>query len=418
MTGLIAPVAFGNLRETLVNYNKTIAGQTDHRRRTNLNGRAGFSRLSPVLVIYAWLFISACSSTVTPTSIPTSEQGLDAVSTGRVLTNASNDGEQAENLNRLAKLFDERRRESFTSDHPLGPGDVIEVIVSGVDEFRNLTERITGEGILVLPFIGRIQAKGMTDKELRAEIRRRLETNYVRDPQVSLFVKEFRSRQVAVIGAVQKPGLYNLTSSADTILSVISQAGGTTAGSAERILFIPAEPAEPERAKEIISAMPTRMLSQNPSPLILKNSEPLVISLDGVNKSGQEMYLSMPAHPGDIVMVPGAGEVLVQGWVEKPGAYKITSGLTLYGVIAAAGGTTFPADAAAVNLIRTNAAGHKSKMTVDLDAIKSGARADLSLREGDVVDVVASNPKLFAWGFYRFFTTVVSVGASANVPIR
>jgi len=53
-----------------------------------------------------------------------------------------------------------------------------------------------------------------------------------------------------------------------------------------------------------------------------------------------------------------------------------------------------------------------------LDAIKSGAEADLSLREGDVVDVVSSNSKLIAYGFYRFFTTVVNVGASANVPIR
>ena len=143
-----------------------------------------------------------------------------------------------------------------------------------------------------------------------------------------------------------------------------------------------------------------------------------MINLDGVNKSGQERYLSMPARPGDIVMLPGAGEVLVQGWVGKPGAYKITPGLTLYGVIAAAGGMTFPADAAAVELIRTNSSGHKSKVIVDLDTIKSGANPDLSLREGDVVEVVSSNSKLFAWGLYRFFTTVVNVGASANVPIR
>lgn len=328
------------------------------------------------------------------------------------------DGQSGADRQRLSLLWEQRRRENFTSDYPLGPGDVLEVNVAGVDEFKNLTERINGEGILALPFVGRIEAKGMNDKELRAEIRRRLEKNFVRDPQVSLFVKEFRSRQVAVIGAVQKPGLYNLTSSSDTILSMISQAGGTTATAAERILFIPAEPAEPDKAKEIISAMPIRMLSQNPSPLILKNAEPLVISLDGVSKSGQEMYLSMPVRPGDIVMLPGAGEVLVQGWVEKPGAYKITPGLTLLGVIAAAGGMTFPADAAAVELIRTNSTGHKSKVVANLDAIKSGADADLSIREGDVVDVVSSNSRLWAYGFYRFFTTVVNVGASANIPIR
>ncbi len=321
-------------------------------------------------------------------------------------------------LERLAALWEKRKKESNGSEYPVGPGDVIEVNVAGVEEIKNLTQRITGDGTLVLPFVGMLQVNGMTDETLRAEIRRRLETNYVRNPQVSLFVKEFRSRQVAVIGAVQKPGLYNLTSSADTILSMISQAGGTTAGAAERILFIPAEPAEPDKAKEVISAMPIQMLSQNPSPLILKNTEPLVIALNGVNRTGQEIYLNMPARPGDIVMIPGAGEVLVQGWIEKPGAYKITPGLTLLGVVAAAGGLSFPADAAAVELIRTNPSGNKSKMIADLDAIKNGASPDLTLREGDVVNVVSSSPKLFAWGFYRFFTTVVNVGASASFPIQ
>ena len=323
-----------------------------------------------------------------------------------------------DDLERLAQLWERRRGEYLAGDYPIGPGDVIEISVPGMEEIKIITQRVTGEGTISLPFVGIINAGGITDKTLREEIRRRLETNYMRNPQISLFVKEFRSRQVAVIGAVQKPGLYNLASSADTILSMISQAGGTTATAAERILFIPAEPAEPDKAKEIVTAMPIQMLSQDPLPLILKNAEPLVISLDGINKSGQAMYLTMPARPGDIVMIPGAGEVLVQGWVEKPGAYKITPGITLLGVVAAAGGMTFPADAAGVELIRTNSAGHKSTVTADLAAIKNGANPDLPLREGDVVNVTSSSPKLLAWGFYRFFTTVVNVGASASIPIR
>ena len=345
-----------------------------------------------VVAVCLYATLSACGSVSTPSKEP--------------------DRQPVNDISRLDQLWEQRRRENFASDYPLGPGDVVEVNVSGVDEFRNLTERITGEGVLVLPFVGRIQAKGMTDKELRAEIRRRLETKYVRNPQVSLFVKEFRSRQVAVIGAVQKPGLYSLASPADTILSMISQAGGPTATAAERILLIPAEPADPDKAKEIISAMPVRLLSQDPSPLILKNVEPLTISVDGVNKTGQEKYLNMPVQPGDIVLLPGAGEALVQGWVARPGSYKISPGLTVLGVIAAAGGLAFPADSAAVEVIRNNSTGHKFKIVANLDAIIAGTDADVPLREGDVVDVLASNPKLFAWGFYRFFTTVVNVGAS------
>jgi polysaccharide export outer membrane protein len=287
-----------------------------------------------------------------------------------------------------------------------------------MEEITIITQRVTGEGTISLPFVGVINASGMTDKTLREEIRRRLETNYMRNPQISLFVKEFRSRQVAVIGAVQKPGLYNLASSADTVLGMVSQAGGTTALAAERILFIPAEPVDSEQAKEVVASLPAQVLSRDPSPLVLKNVDPIVISLDSINRSGNERYLNMPVRPGDIIMVPGGGEVLVQGWVGKPGAYKITSGLTILGAVAAAGGTVFPANPGAVELIRTNEQGQKTSLVANLDAIKAGEQPDLPLREGDVIDVSSSGPKLVAYGFYRFFTSVMNVGASVPIPIR
>ena len=324
--------------------------------------------------------------------------------------------QQGTDLERLAQLWAKRTQDNSVSDYPIGPGDVIEINVAGVDEIKNISERVTAEETISLPFVGVVNTRGLTDKTLRSEIRRRLETNYVRNPQVSLFVREFRSRQVAVIGAVHKPGLHNLASSADTIMSMISQAGGMRPDAAERILFIPAEPAEPDKAKEIRDALPLQLVKQNPTPLILKNVDPIVIDLDSINRVGNEMYLNMPAVPGDVVMVPGGGEVLIQGWVGKPGAYKITSGLTILGAIAAAGGTSFPADPAAVELIRTNKQGQKSTFVADLEAIKSGAQPDLPLREGDVIDVVSSSPKLFAYGLYRLFTSVISVGAS--IPIR
>ena len=320
-------------------------------------------------------------------------------------------------LERLARLWEKRKQENLAIDYPMGPGDVIEINVAGMDEIKNLTERVTGAGTISLPFVGVIDVNGLTDKALREEIRRRLETNYMRNPQVNLFVKEFRSRQVAVIGAVHKPGLYNLAGTGDTVLSMISQAGGMTVASAERILFIPAEPVEAEKAKELSTALPLQLIRQDPSPLILKDVEPIVINLATVNRGGNEIYLSMPTRPGDIIMVPGGGEVLVQGWVEKPGSYKISPGLTVLGAVAAAGGAMFAGDTGSVKLIRTNKQGQKTILTADLVAIASGSEADLPLREGDVIDVTSSGPKVLAYGVYRFFTTIMRVGASVPIPI-
>jgi polysaccharide biosynthesis/export protein len=359
--------------------------------------------------------LAGCSSAATVNTVDktTGEAKLDAATAA-----AAEKTKDSNNSQRLAALWEKRMQQRTANDYAIGPGDVLEINVAGVEEMKNISERVTGDETVSLPFVGMINTRGMTDKTLRSEIRRRLETNYVRNPQVSLFVKEFRSRQVAVIGAVQKPGLYNLASSADTVMSMISQAGGMRNDAAEHILFLPAEPVEPEKAKEIIDSLPVQLMSQNTTPLILKNADPIVINLDSVNRSGNQMYLNMPALPGDIVMVSGGGEVLIQGWVQKPGAYKITSGLTILGAMAAAGGTSYPADTASVELIRTNPQGHKSTFVADLDAIKSGAQPDVPLREGDLINVVSYGPKLFAYGFYRFFTTVFNVGASASIPIR
>ena len=358
------------------------------------------------LFVFVMIFTTGCM-----VQSPTADQQSG-------LTLPSSTQQNADDLQRLAQLWEKRARESVSGDYPIGPGDVIEVNVAGMDEIKNLSERVTGEGTITLPFVGVINVNGLTDKTLRAEIRRRLETHYMRNPQVSLFVKEFRSRQVAVIGAVNKPGVYNLASSADTVLGMISQAGGMRAeAAAERILFIPAEPVDSEKAKEVVASLPQHVVRQDPSPLILKDVEPIVINLDSVNRAGNEMYLNIPARPGDVIMVPGGGEVLIQGWVEKPGSYKITSGLTILGAVAAAGGTMFAGDTGSVKLIRTNKQGQKTILTADLDAIVSGQEHDLPLREGDVIDVSSSGPKLAVYGFYRFFTTIMRVGASVPIPI-
>jgi polysaccharide biosynthesis/export protein len=365
----------------------------------------------PIAGMFVFLLLNGCSATAGKSLNSSKTNEADTASALQVSRAQENN-----DLVRLSRLWEQRKRERPTTDYPIGPGDVIEINVAGMDEIKNLSERVTAEETISLPFVGVINTTGLTDKTLRSEIRRRLETNFVRNPQVSLFVKEFRSRQVAVIGAVQKPGLYNLASSADTVMSMISQAGGMRPEAAERILFIPAESADPEKAKEIRDSLPLQLVKQNPAPLVLKNVDPIVINLDSVNRGGNEMYLNMPALPGDVVMVPGGGEVLIQGWVEKPGAYKISSGLTILGAIAAAGGTSFPADTSSVELIRTNKQGQKSKFVANLEAIKGGAQPDLALREGDVIDVVSSSPKLVAYGLYRLFTSVINVGAS--IPIR
>jgi hypothetical protein len=78
----------------------------------------------------------------------------------------------------------------------------------------------------------------------------------------------------------------------------------------------------------------------------------------------------------------------------------------------------FAGDPASVEIIRTNKEGEKISIAANLDAIKRGQEPDLSVQAGDVIDISASGPKAVAYGFYRFFTAFMHVGASASIPIR
>ncbi|MGE0822310.1 MAG: polysaccharide biosynthesis/export family protein [Candidatus Binatia bacterium] len=309
---------------------------------------------------------------------------------------------------RLARLWQTRMQQHGSVDYPIGPGDLLEVNVAAVDELKDLSLRVSGEGTIALPFAGIIQASGLTEKELQVEIYNRLE-KYMYNPQINLFVREYRSRQVAVIGAVEKPGLYTLASGADTILDMLSLAGGMKADAAPRINLIPAEVVGRHNVAGVASILPARLESGNLNAM-MKGADPLVIDLQNMTKGGSQVYLSMPARPGDVIMVSGSGEVLVAGWVAKPASYKITPGLTVLGAINAAGGPHFAGDTHAVQLIRTGKNGEKISLLVDLEKIKHGDSKDIAVQEGDVIEVSSSTAKLVPYSFYHFVTTVFHAG--------
>src|SRR5262249_31933921 len=88
------------------------------------------------------------------------------------------------------------------------------------------------------------------------------------------------------------------------------------------------------------------------------------------------------ARAGDVITLRPAGSVLVDGWVDKPGSYPVTRGLTLSGAVAAAGGHHFAADRQNVSVKRVLAGGQQQSFTVDLDAIASGRAPDVPITDG------------------------------------
>lgn len=106
----------------------------------------------------------------------------------------------------------------------LGPGDVFEVTVFGEPTLSGV-HRIAPDGAIQFPLVNRIEVDGLTANEIAELLRHRLQDGYLREPSVSVFVKEYGSKKVFVLGQVQRPGTFPFTSGMN-IVEAITLAGG------------------------------------------------------------------------------------------------------------------------------------------------------------------------------------------------
>lgn len=109
-------------------------------------------------------------------------------------------------------------------EYRIGPSDLIEISVFQVPDLSK-TVRVSAQGALTLPLVGRVEAGGLTAQELEALIAKKLSESYLQDPQVSVFIKEYISQRVTVEGSVNKPGVFPI-SGKTTLLQAIAMAGG------------------------------------------------------------------------------------------------------------------------------------------------------------------------------------------------
>ena len=91
-------------------------------------------------------------------------------------------------------------RRATYRDYKVGSDDLLEIAVFE-DEKLNKTVRVSSQGNISLPLLGVIRVKGLTTGELEREIRDLLAEKYLQDPHVSVFIKEFRSQRISIIGA-------------------------------------------------------------------------------------------------------------------------------------------------------------------------------------------------------------------------
>ena len=347
---------------------------------------------------------------------------------------------------RLAKLMQTRRANEAEAGLVIGPGDLLQISAQDVDELDKRVIRVPGDGTINLPLVGVVHAAGLSEEHLAAEIAEHL-TKYMYTPHVQVLVTESYSRQVAVIGAVRSPGLQTLFGKRETILDMLTRSGGTTADAGSEVILFPAEEtrigagqplagnlsevrpisASAElSAEEVLAGRPASqggasgpVESELPPgmPTIPPNSHPIVIPLNSTSFTGAgQQQLSLPVRAGDVIVVPGGGQVMVFGWVQNPGRFNVGSGLTALGAIGSAGGPMYAADASEIRLIRSDRVGGKKIINVDLNAIKSGAEPDPPVIANDVIEVPYSDARIGPYIFYNILTRIGIGGLAIPMP--
>ncbi len=276
-------------------------------------------------------------------------------------------------------------------DFPIGVGDLLELSVYGVPDFSR-SIRVNSSGKIRLPFLGAIQAGGLTLSELEISLTDLLDPDYVKDPQVSIFAKEPRSRMFSILGAVKSPGKYQMLEPIK-LVTAISEAGGldlTRAGN--EVIIQRVTPSTPE--------------SNETSPVQgeeeLKPAMSVAIKID-LNKLLQQgdRSLDIPIEPGDMINIPEKIEqsFYIIGDVMQAGAfpYPDDKRMKLSLGVAMAGGPIKTAKLKDSILLRQMPDGTRQEIALRLDRILKGKAPDMDIQPNDLVFVPGSMGKTLAY---------------------
>ena len=254
---------------------------------------------------------------------------------------------------------------SPVSDAPLliGTGDLLNVSIFGVPDYLQEV-RVDDSGQVTLPFIGQIKLAGMSVNDAETLVAKRLtERGAFRDPQVIIVQKEYASRDVTVLGEVQKPGLYPLAGKR-TLFDVISAAEGTSPKAGNTAVITHRDrPQEPETVQ-------------------------LAYDAAGLQKS------NVPVLPGDTVVISKAGIVYVVGDVRVPtGVVLENPKLTVLKALAMAQGANPTAAQDKTRIIRHTPGGGEVEIPVPLKKILAAKVPDPPLLADDILFVPNSAAK-------------------------
>ncbi len=325
-----------------------------------------------------------------------------------------------------------------SEDYRIGPRDVLEIEVEDAPELSGVFE-VNSRGTIPMRYLKVISVEGKTGEEVAKLIADGLRGAYLKDPQVSISIKEYNSKSFFIQGSVRVPGVYRMESRG-SLFKLINLAGGLAENHGS-IAFIVRElkPGTASKAAAEPTAQP--IAASTPSAAV----EPAGQQVSGAASAagsaspdsagvhpraeGTEDYEMTPVNiaglqsghleqnvmlkPGDLVIVPKADTFFIAGEVVQPGEFPLKPGTTVRQAISLARGFQFKAATSNCKIFRQDlASGQMKEIAIDAGAIMNGKKPDIPLMAADIIQVPSSKAKSIGHSLLQ------ALGVSRGMAIR
>jgi len=269
------------------------------------------------------------------------------------------------------RLFAAVKSAPGLQDYVLGEGDLIQVSVFEAQELK-AEDRISARGFITLPLIGTVELKGLTTREAEQKIEALYRSKYLQNPHVAVYVKEQVSGKITFMGAVKNPGTRPFLAR-QNLFEALAVAGGLSEN-AGKMVQVRREGADREH--------PTTFL----------------IDIDELASGTSGEDLNMEIKSGDIIYVPEAGMVYVDGAVRKPGNYPMKKKMTIPEAIVAAGGFAVYAAEDKIKLVRKNAAGKVDVVQLSFKDLQLQPDKNIDVKDRDIIFVETNKAEAIMYG--------------------
>ncbi|MBY0495999.1 MAG: polysaccharide biosynthesis/export family protein [Cyanobacteria bacterium] len=206
------------------------------------------------------------------------------------------------------------------TNYIVGPQDVLTITVFDQEDLTGKYP-VDADGSFTFPLIGRVQAGGLTLRQLESQMKKQLKDGAIfKDPQLSVAVESYKSQKIHMVGEVRNPGTYPLTGDM-SLIEAIARAGSTMPTASGEALIV--------RAKSG---------SQTTGPVMPNGNDTEVTTVDLKELQSGALSQNVTLKDGDTIFVPRAETIYVFGQVKNPGAYPVQRSTTVLQALSLAGG--------------------------------------------------------------------------------